>query len=642
LNKKIKTKQMKRNDWLLIATAIIFSILFYKQATGLNYLLFTGMVTAVVAYFNPEKIKTKQWWYYAGITLLCGVAVFYVNSNLSVFACIVSIFIFSGKSFNYKNSIIVNLAFSVSSVVSSIVFVVIDHLKLRKENVATANTKKLKIYFGIVIAFVIAIVFFALYQQANPLFKEFTKNIDLSWISIGWCLFTIWGFLVMYGLVYYRDAAIFSEWDIKFNRTLQNTASEEDPKEINNNTIIALALFGLLNLMLIFVNSLDLTNLLGSHELPKGVYLSDFVHNAVWSLVFSIIIAVGLIMWFFKGDLNFNKQSKTLKLLVYLWILQSAIMVVSAMVRNSWYVTEYQLTYLRIGVYVFLSLSLVGLFFTGLKISKTKSAWYLVRQNFEAWFLLLSLCSLVNWDKIISDYNIAHAKTFKALDKSYLVGLSNANLPELTNVLKKKKKDSLFNENEKFQKNYIFKQYSWRLYQFIVENEKETWQSFNLRDKAIAEKMNEHFKNNVVTHMGLDTWGYVELKNITGLKKLKVLNLSNVPTDFHLVSFFKDLEEISFSNFHGDRLNNILLNKNLKKFEVTAYFEGARHLEFLQILKKLEVISLPNITNNELLELNGHPSLKLLQVTTLYDDQKEFIKNNHLSFEVKEVGYAGR
>lgn len=633
---------MKRNDWLLIATAIIFSILFYKQATGLNYLLFTGLVTAVVGYFNPEKVKTQQFWYYAGLSILCGIAVFYVNSNLSVFACILSLFVFSGKTFNYKNSIIVNLIFSVGSLISSVVFVIIDQVQLRKQNVATANSKKLKIYFGIAIALIISVVFFALYQQANPLFKEFTKNIDLSWISIGWCLFTIWGFLVMYGLVYYRDIPVFTEWDIKFNRTLENTAKPDEPKEINNNTIIALSLFGLLNLMLVFVNSLDLINLFGSNELPKGIYLSDFVHNAVWSLIFSIVIAVGLIMWFFKGDLNFNKQSKTLKLLVYFWILQSAVMVVSAMVRNGMYVAEYQLTYLRIGVYVFLSLSLVGLFFTGLKIGKTKSAWYLVRQNFEAWFLLLTLCSFANWDKIISDYNIAHAKTFKSLDKSYLVGLSNANLPELTTVFFGDKKDSLFNETEKFQKNYDFKQYSWRLYQFMVENKKETWQSFNLRDKSILEKMSLHFKNNVVTHMGLDTWGIVELKNVLTLNKLKVLNLSNTPTDFELIAFFKDIEELSFSNFNGKYLKNLLLSKNLKKFEVTSYYEGVHEFQMFKAFKKLEVLSLPNISNEELMRLDGHPSLKLLNITTIYEEQKSFIEKRHLSFEVKEVGYAGR
>ncbi|MDP1802693.1 MAG: DUF4173 domain-containing protein, partial [Bacteroidota bacterium] len=510
----------------------------------------------------------------------------------------------------------------------------------RKQNVPSEKKKSRKIYFGVFIALVIAIVFFALYQQANPLFKDFTKNIDLSWISIGWCLFAIWGFLVVYGLIYYREVKVFSDWDIKFNRTLENTATEStEPKEISNNTVIALALFGLLNVMLVLVNALDLTNLLGTHELPKGIYLSDFVHNAVWSLVFSIIIAVGLIMWFFKGDLNFNKQSKTLKLLVYFWIVQSAVMVISAMVRNSWYVAEYQLTYLRIGVYVFLRLSLVGLLFTFLKINQTKSAWYLVRQNFEAWFLILGLCSIVNWDKLISDYNISNAKSFKALDKGYLVNLSNANLPDLTQLFFKEKRDSLFNETIDFQKQYEFKNLSTRIYNFILEAKKETWQSFNLRDKVIIERMEQQFKDGIITNLALDYNWNVELKNITRLKSLKVLTLGNPTTDFEQIAFLTNLEELTVNNFNGGRLKNIIFNKNLKKFTVLSYFDGDKDFRCFKLLEKLEFIALPSISNDDLLKLNDHPSLKVLQLTSVYDEQKQFIKNNRLSFKVVEGGY---
>ena len=58
--------------------------------------------------------------------------------------------------------------------------------------------------------------------------------------------------------------------------------------------------------------------------------------------------------------------------------------------------------------------------------------------------------------------------------------------------------------------------------------------------------------------------------------------------------------------------------------------------------KKLEVLSLPNISNEELMRLDGHPSLKILNITTIYEEQKSFIEKRHLSFEVKEVGYADR
>jgi hypothetical protein len=634
---------MKRNDWLLIASAIIFSVLFYQQATGINYLLFTVLITTVIVFFNPNNIKKWQWWYYAALSNICGFAVFYCNSNLSVFASVLSLLVFSGKSFNYKNSVLINLCFSFFSVISSSVFVVIDYVNFKKQTVASENKKNKKVYFGILIALIIAIVFFALYQQANPLFKEFTKNINLSWISIGWCLFTVWGFLVIYGLVYYRQLTQISNLDINSNKTIINTIeNNEEQKEINNNTVIALALFGLLNVMLVLVNALDVTNLLGSHELPKGVYLSDFVHNAVWSLVFSMIIALGLIMWFFKGDLNFNKQSKTLKLLVYFWILQSAIMVISAMVRNSWYVAEYQLTYLRIGVYVFLSLSLVGLLFTFLKIKQTKSAWYLVRQNFEAWFLILGLCSLINWDKLISDYNIKHAKNIQVLDKAYLIGLSYANLPELTQIVFKNTPDSLFKLNADPWSNYDLKRLSSKIYDFINDKQAETWQSFNLRDHQIDTKMQVLINEKVITGLALDHNYDLQLKKLSDFHYIKFLSLANIPQDFELIAFFTKLEGLTVGNLSRSSIINILHNKELKRLNINNYFDGVTNFECLKQLKKLETIYVPTVTNELLLDLNNHPSLKVLEVKTLYQDQLEFIHENNLSFKVKEVYHGDR
>ncbi|MEO6306219.1 MAG: hypothetical protein ABIP51_23930, partial [Bacteroidia bacterium] len=161
-------------------------------------------------------------------------------------------------------------------------------------------------------------------------------------------------------------------------------------------------------------------------------------------------------------------------------------------------------------------------------------------------------------------------------------------------------------------------------------------------DRVISERMHQQFKNNLITNLSLDYKGNVELKNLTVFKELHALNLSTSPVDFELIACFKHLEELSLGNFNGSRLKNILLNKDLKKFEVIYYFDGQRNFEYFKMLKKLETITIPNITNEELLKLNGHPALKVLQVTTMYDEQRKFIKNNRLSYTVKEVGYAGR
>ena len=83
------------------------------------------------------------------------------------------------------------------------------------------------------------------------------------------------------------------------------------------------------------------------------------------------------------------------------------------------------------------------------------------------------------------------------------------------------KKDSLFNDSIDFQKQYEFKNLSNKIYDFILDKETETWQSFNLRDKVIIERMEQQFKDDLITHLALDYKGNAELKHITILKNLK-------------------------------------------------------------------------------------------------------------------------
>lgn len=263
-------------------------------------------------------------------------------------------------------------------------------------------------------------------------------------------------------------------------------------------------------------------------------------------------------------------------------------MVISAMVRNSWYVAEYQLSYLRIGVYVFLSLSLVGLFFTFLKICQTKSAWYLVRQNFETWFLILGLCSLINWDKLISDYNISNAKSMKALDKTYLISLSNANLPELTEIIFANTQDSLFRKNTNTWTNYDLSKLSSKIYEAVCDQKNETWQSFNLRDNAINSKMQKLIDSKIISGLALNYKYDVQLKNLTDFQYIRFLDLGNVPNDFERIAFFTKLEELAVGNLSRASIKNILHNAELKRLQITNYFNDDNTLEHLNSLRNLK------------------------------------------------------
>src|SRR5690606_3886515 len=123
-------------------------------------------------------------------------------------------------------------------------------------------------------------------------------------------------------------------------------------------------------------------------------------------IIFSIVIAVGLIMFLSRRDFHTIQQHNVLKSFIYIWIFQNVLMLLSTAYRNMIYVETYDLTYLRIGVYVWLFLAIMGLCFTFFMVKNNKSGWHLIRTNFTAWLCCLVLSSIVSWDRVITTYNL--------------------------------------------------------------------------------------------------------------------------------------------------------------------------------------------------------------------------------------------
>ena len=132
---------------------------------------------------------------------------------------------------------------------------------------------------------------------------------------------------------------------------------------------------------------------------------------------------------------DFYKKNGLLKKLSYIWLAQNALLAVSVGIRNYWYIYYYALAYKRIGVILFLLLTLYGLYSVFVKVRKQKTVFYLLRVNFNTLLILLTLSTLVNWDSYISRFNFAHAdRSFVHYD--FLSDMSYASLPYLDKSLK--------------------------------------------------------------------------------------------------------------------------------------------------------------------------------------------------------------
>ena len=132
--------------------------------------------------------------------------------------------------------------------------------------------------------------------------------------------------------------------------------------------------------------------------LPKGVTHSDFVHSGVGVIILSIVIATSLIMFLFRKEFATVKNNKVLSAFVYLWILQNVVMLSSTAFRNQIYIHDFNFTYKRIGVYVWLVLAVLGLLIMFWKIYKKQSNWYLIRTNVAVWFTVLVPVSYTHLD----------------------------------------------------------------------------------------------------------------------------------------------------------------------------------------------------------------------------------------------------
>jgi len=206
--------------------------------------------------------------------------------------------------------------------------------------------------------------------------------------------------------------------------------SDRSALALRKEWLAAVACIGLLNAMLLVVNAVDVRWLWFGFRAAPGFDLTQFVHEGTYVLILSILLAAGIMLWFFRRNLNFYKRGlPLLRWGATLWVLQNAVLAVSVGLRNYYYIEATELAYKRIGVYGFLLLTLFGLGTVLLKIWQRRSAFSLVRLNSWAAYALLLGLAAGNWEIWIARYNLQ--PRFERLNIGFLLTMPPRVLPVL-------------------------------------------------------------------------------------------------------------------------------------------------------------------------------------------------------------------
>ncbi len=203
------------------------------------------------------------------------------------------------------------------------------------------------------------------------------------------------------------------------------------PVALRKEYLTALAALTFVNGLLLLENVLDIQNIwLGFRPAPT-FDLAQFVHEGTWALIVSILLAMALVLYFFRGNLNFYASAgRRLRPLATVWIVQNAVLAVSVGLRNYHYISRMGLAYKRIGVCFFLLLTVFGLVTVCLKVWQRRSAFNLVKLNSWAVYAVLLLLALGNWEIWIARFNLQ--PRFRAsLDREFLLEMPPRVLPEL-------------------------------------------------------------------------------------------------------------------------------------------------------------------------------------------------------------------
>lgn len=427
---------MKSRSIVYFLTALCFSILFYQQGVGLNYFLFGMTMIGISLYFDKSLIHSQHWSIASFGVLLSTFFAMYYGNDLTISVSIISVLILQTLSKWRSSSFFVALFAGALSVFGSPFFMIRGRMDAHAVNVKKPKSKKRNYNKGIAFILVMAvlIVFLQLYSSISPVFAEFVeRSFDI--IGWGWFFFTLFALIILY--TFFFPPRLLR----KMMHAEQNLANIILQKEVDNKNVFwgasinfqserfsAMLLFGLLNILLLILIATDVNYLFIESALPYGLSYAEYIHSGVGAVIASIVLAILLIVFYYRGKLNFDKQSKGIKGLTYIWIALNIALVILTMVKNQLYIDAYALTYKRIGVFYYLALAIIGLLSTSYKLYAKKSTWYLFKSNVFIFYIVLVASCTVNWNVFLTKYNMQHNSQS---DYIYLTHLGFANYPIL-------------------------------------------------------------------------------------------------------------------------------------------------------------------------------------------------------------------
>lgn len=410
---------MNKLSRILIGT-LIFVALFYHQEPGLNVSLFTLAIWLLSYSAKTDKASKQFFWV---LSLACFVSIFsfaWYGDPISFFALFFSTVIMVIYS-QYPSMNLVTYPLILAFNIPAFPFRFFYFEYWLPKSFFKAGWKRW-MSTAIVPAFFL-VVFATVYSTGSSLFSGFFKDLFFNFDFIQILVLGLLSFFILFNLwcLWLPRIMIKVNNELSYNLDEGKQGAIASAKSVQDRHLKIRGgeiTFILLNiLILIFIISYNYEQFFSPDSSHS---LSNEVHQRIATVIVSILMAIGMILFYFKSRIDLKTEGKLLKNLSMIWLLLNALLVLSTFFKNGEYILNYGLTFKRISVVLFLIICLIGLCMTWYKVSRQKANIFLI--NRMAWTLIFTLVinAPVNYSWLVTKYNI----TFnKEIDKSYLQSL---------------------------------------------------------------------------------------------------------------------------------------------------------------------------------------------------------------------------
>lgn len=179
---------------------------------------------------------------------------------------------------------------------------------------------------------------------------------------------------------------------------------------------------------------LDATYLWGGAALPEGMTYAEYAHRGAYPLVATALLAGAFVLVTFRAG-GPAERSPLARRLVYAWVAQNILLLVSAAWRLRLYVDVYSLTMWRIAAALWMLLVALGLAWTVYRIVAGRDNAWLVRANVLTALALLYACCFPDFAGGVAWFNVQRCREVGgpgvSIDVAYLQSLGPEALPAL-------------------------------------------------------------------------------------------------------------------------------------------------------------------------------------------------------------------